>query len=130
MKNKHSAKVEARLRRQRRVRAKVHGTAARPRLSVFRSAGHIYAQLIDDVAGKTLASSSDLEMEAKEVAAAKKGTDERKGKVALSFAIGKDIAAKAAKKNVTTVVFDRNGFAYTGRVSALAEGAREGGLKF
>jgi len=121
------SKGEARLRRQRRVRAKVKGTSERPRLSVFRSAAHIYAQLIDDTTGKTLASASDLAVEKKTLA---KEGGERNAKVAVAFAVGKMVAEAAQKAKVETVVFDRNGFAYSGRVAALAEGAREGGLKF
>jgi len=124
------SKSDARLRRQRRVRAKVKGSTERPRLSVFRSAGHIYAQIIDDVSGKTLAAASDLSVEKKERAALVKEGGERKAKVATAFAIGKMVAEAAKKAGVEAVVFDRNGFSYTGRVAALAEGAREGGLKF
>ncbi len=120
----------ARLRRQRRVRAKVKGTAERPRLSVFRSAAHIYAQLIDDVSGKTLASASDMTIGKKEKDALKKGEGERKAKVAVAFAVGRQIADAAKKKGVAAAVFDRNGFAYTGRIASLADGARENGLKF
>lgn len=119
----------ARLRRQRRVRAKVKGTAARPRLSVFRSSAHIYAQLIDDTSGKTLAAASDMTLDKAAKDALKKG-DERKAKVALAFAVGEMVAEAGKKKGVETVVFDRNGFSYTGRVAALADGARSGGLKF
>jgi large subunit ribosomal protein L18 len=120
----------ARVRRQRRVRAKVRGTAQRPRLSVFRSATHIYAQLIDDATGKTLAAASDLGLEAKEVAEIRKGGDERKAKVALAFAVGQKVAEAGKKAGVEAVVFDRNGFSYSGRIAALAEGARAAGLKF
>ncbi|HSD12725.1 MAG TPA: 50S ribosomal protein L18 [Patescibacteria group bacterium] len=120
----------ARARRQRRVRAKVKGTAERPRLSVFRSAAHIYAQLIDDASGKTLASASDMTIDKKEKDALKKGEGERKAKVAVAFAVGRQIADAAKKKGVATAVFDRNGFAYTGRIASLADGARENGLKF
>lgn len=118
-------KMDSRIRRQRRVRARVTGSGARPRLSVFRSAKHIYAQLIDDVTGKTLAAASD---ESKKNGKAEAG--DRKAKIASAFAVGTRVAAAAKKAGVETVVFDRNGFAYSGRVAALAEGAREGGLKF
>ncbi|MEK9152394.1 MAG: 50S ribosomal protein L18 [Patescibacteria group bacterium] len=128
--SKNSNNSDGRTLRKRRVRAKVNGTAGRPRLSVYRSLGHIYAQLVDDEAGKTLASSNDLEMEAKERAGLKKGQGERSAKVAVAFAVGKILAERGKKKGVEAVVFDRNGFTYTGRVAALAEGAREGGLKF
>lgn len=117
-------KQQARGRRQRRIRARVSGTAERPRLSVFRSLRAISAQLIDDVNGKTMASASSL--------ALPKGGDagERKAKVALSFLVGKKIAELAKAKNITAVVFDRGGYKYHGRVQAVADGAREGGLQF
>jgi large subunit ribosomal protein L18 len=105
--------------RKLRVRAKISGTAIRPRISVFRSAKHISAQLIDDTVGKTLVAAHDGEV---------KG--EKQVKVAVAFAVGKLLAEKAKKAGVETAVFDRNGFVYTGRVSALADGAREGGLTF
>jgi len=95
-----------------RVRAKIKGTKARPRLSVFRSNKHIYVQLIDDVVGETLATTLG-------------GSD-----VAEAGKVGKDLAAKALKIGIRSVVFDRGGYKYHGRVKALAEGAREGGLKF
>ncbi len=120
----------SRLRRQRRVRAKVKGTAERPRLSVYRSATHIYAQLIDDASGRTLASASDMTLDKKEKDAIRKGDGERKAKVAVAFAVGKQVAEAGKKKGVESVVFDRNGFAYTGRIASLADGARENGLKF
>lgn len=123
-------KSQARVRRQRRVRAKVRGSAERPRLSVFRSAKHVYAQLIDDEAGKTVAAASDTAMGKKDLAALSKGEGERKAKMSVAFAVGKMIAEKGKKVGVAEVVFDRNGFAYAGRVAALAEGARENGLKF
>lgn len=105
------------MRRHNRIRAKVSGTALTPRLAVFRSAKHITAQLIDDVAGVTLVSSNDV--------AITKGT-----KVDAAQAVGKDIATKAKDKKITKVVFDRGGFLYAGRVKALADAAREGGLIF
>ncbi len=128
--DRNTKKRLGRERRQRRVRAKVRGTAERPRLSVFRSAKHVYAQLINDDTGKTLAAASDTSMEKKELAALAKGEGERKAKMSIAFAVGKLIADAGKKAGVSAVVFDRNGFAYTGRVAALAEGARENGLKF
>jgi large subunit ribosomal protein L18 len=116
--------------RKRRVRAKISGTAERPRLSVYRSATHIYAQLIDDSAGKTIASASDTKLDKKEKTALMKGEGDRKAKVAVAFAVGKNLAEAGKKAGVEAAVFDRNGFAYTGRIAALADGAREGGLKF
>jgi large subunit ribosomal protein L18 len=119
-------KKQARLRRQRRVRAKVKGSAERPRLSVFRSLNHIYAQVIDDAAGRTVCAASDANV--KKTGAGDVGG--RKAKVAEAFLVGKVIAELAKKAGLEAVVFDRNGFTYSGRVAALADGAREGGLKF
>ena len=110
---------EARLRRHRRVRGKVSGTAERPRLVVFRSNRGIFAQLVDDVAGRTLASASWLQQRSFE------GT-----KTEQAAAVGKALATEAKKAGVEACVFDRAGYLYHGRVKALAEGAREGGLKF
>lgn len=101
------------------MRAKISGTAKIPRLCVFRSSKHIYAQLIDDEKSKTLISTSDLEI--------KKAKDK---KINLASKVGKLIAKKAIEKKITKVVFDRGGYKYHGRVRALAEGAREGGLSF
>lgn len=112
----------ARLKRQARVRRKVIGTPERPRLTVFRSAGHIYAQIIEDTNGHTLAAASTL---SKDVASGLKS----KGNVEAAKAVGKAIAKEALAKNIDTVVFDRNGFLYQGRVQALADAAREAGLK-
>ena len=111
---------KARQKRQKRVRAKISGTAACPRLNVYRSLSHIYAQLIDDVNGVTLASASTVEKEFTEYG----GNKEAAAKV------GKAVAAKALEKGISEVVFDRSGYLYHGRVKELAEGAREGGLKF
>jgi len=120
----------ARTRRHRRIRAKVMGTADRPRLAVFRSAKHIYAQLIDDTAGRTLVAAEGLGLDKKEVGKQAKGEDGRKAKVSVAYAVGKVIAEKAVKKGIKKVVFDRGGFAYAGRIAALASGARENGLEF
>ena len=114
----HSEKIERRLRRHSRVRSIVSGTVARPRLAVFRANQNIYAQLIDDVSGKTLASASTLKTETK-------GTKSEKA----AF-VGQEIAKKALELNVKEVVFDRGGFRYHGRVKALAEAARTAGLTF
>lgn len=111
---------KARIKRHKRVRAKISGTAERPRLNVFRSNANIYAQIIDDVSGVTLAAASSLD---KEVAG-------NGGNKEAAKAVGKLIAERAAKKGITDVVFDRGGYIYHGRVKELAEGAREGGLKF
>jgi large subunit ribosomal protein L18 len=117
MKTKTELKNYHRMRRHNRIRAKVSGTGAIPRLAVFRSAKHINVQLIDDTKGVTLAAASD--------AAIIKGT-----KLEHAVVVGKDIASKAKAKNITKVVFDRGGFLYAGRVKALADAAREGGLIF
>lgn len=111
---------ELRLRRHKRIRAKVLGTKECPRLVVFRSNSHIYAQLINDEIGKTLASASDVKFE-------KKG---KKAKNEIAKEIGKMIAENAAKLKISKVVFDRAGYKYHGNIKALADGAREGGLKF
>ena len=113
-------KNTARLKRHARVRKKISGTAARPRLNVFRSTKHIYAQLIDDVAGVTLASASSME----------KGFEGFGGNKEAAKKVGMAIARKAQEKGISEIVFDRSGYIYHGRVIELAEGAREGGLKF
>ena len=109
----------ARLRRHRRVRGKISGTAARPRLDVFRSAKHIYAQVIHDEQGVTLASASSMD----------KDFNAYGGNVEAAKKVGENIAKKCLEKGITEVVYDRGGFVYHGRVQALAEGAREAGLK-
>ena len=109
-----------RVKRHKRIRGKISGTAERPRLSVFRSEKHIYAQLIDDVAGKTLASASSVEK-------AFEGSGSNKE---AARKVGNMIADRAKKAGIEEVVFDRGGYIYHGRVQELAEGAREGGLKF
>ena len=111
---------KARLKRHRRVRAKISGTAERPRLNVFRSSKHIYAQLIDDVNGVTLASASSMD----------KSFEGNGGNADGARKVGEMIAKNAADKGISEVVFDRGGYLYHGRVQALAEGARENGLKF
>ena len=116
-------KNKDRLKRHKRVRAKVKGTAETPRLSVYRSLTHIYAQLIDDVKGNTLVTASTLDKELK-------GSFEGKDKKAQAYEVGKLVAKKAKGKKIKAVVFDRGGYLYTGRVAALADGAREGGLQF
>ena len=112
----------ARKRRKMRIRKKISGTAARPRLVIFRSNLHIYAQLVDDLAGATLASASTQEL-------AKAGEAVKANKEG-AVQVGKQIAAKAKEKNIESVVFDRNGYIYHGRIKALADSARESGLKF
>ena len=107
----------ARLRRHRRVRKKVSGSASRPRLAVFRSNRHIYAQLVDDVARRTIAAASDREV------------SDKGGKTAQAKAVGALLAGRAKEAGVDTVVFDRGGRLYHGRIAALADGAREEGLR-
>ncbi len=110
-----------RLRRKRRIRSKVSGTTARPRLSVFRSANHIYAQVIDDTTGRTVASSSSR---------SKGFSVDDGGKTGAAKQVGLDLATACKQAGIEKVVFDRNGYIYHGRVKALADGAREGGLTF
>ena len=116
--NKTSHKVTKRLKNRARIRKKVDGDTERPRLTVYRSSKHIYAQIIDDSTGSTLASFSTLE-----------GNLDKKN---LSFAkqVGQEIAKRALSKNIKSVVFDRSGYVFHGRIKAVAEGAREAGLSF
>jgi large subunit ribosomal protein L18 len=116
-----SAKVQRRQKIRYRIRKRISGTATRPRMSVYRSNSEIYVQLIDDLQGKTLVSAASNAGDLK----GSKGT-----KVEVATLVGKSVAAKAIAAGITDVVFDRSGFLYHGRVKALAEGAREGGLKF
>lgn len=111
---------KARLKRHARVRRKISGTTARPRLSVFRSAKHIYAQIIDDETGKTLVSASTMD----------KDFNGNGGNKEAAHKIGLTVAERAVANGISEVVFDRSGYIYHGRVQELAEGAREGGLKF
>jgi large subunit ribosomal protein L18 len=121
---KHGSERErTRAARKVSIRKRVHGTAERPRLTVFRSSKHIYAQAIDDVTGQVLAAASDLE-------AALKPDLEGKNKKDKAKVVGKALGAKLLAKQVTAVVFDRNGFLYHGRVAHVADGAREAGLSF
>ena len=117
-------KAERRERRRRRSKRHAFGTEASPRLVVYRSLSHIYGQLVDDVSGKTLVTASSTE---KALAPKSK---KPVTKTELSSIVGKELAIRAKKKNLSKVVFDRNGFLYHGRVKAVADGAREGGLKF
>ena len=118
IKKQMSDRVVSRLTKKARVRKKIRGSEERPRLCVFRSAKHIYAQLINDANGKTLFSVSSL------------NTDGKGSGKEIAQKVGKEIAKLATSKNVKDVVFDRNGYLYHGRVKSLAEGAREGGLNF
>ncbi|MDJ0986856.1 MAG: 50S ribosomal protein L18 [Desulfobacterales bacterium] len=116
-------KTQARLKRKKRIRKKLVGSADRPRLCVFRSAKHIYAQVIDDSAGKTLASASSTEKAVRE-------KPESKNKLSNANTVGEIIGKRAMEKGVKQVVFDRNGFLYHGRIKAVSDGARKAGLKF
>lgn len=114
-------KIQRRARIKKSIRNKIAGTTERPRLSVFRSNKYIYAQLIDDLTGHTLAAASSSTLE-------KDGATE--GKTSISHQVGQELASKAQEKGISQVVFDRSGYLYHGRVKSLAEGAREAGLKF
>ena len=116
-------RTQARLKRKKRIRKKLVGTANQPRLCVFRSAKHIYAQVIDDSIGQTLAAASSLEKTVRE-------SSEAKNKLNAANTIGKIVGQRAMEKGVKKIVFDRNGFLYHGRIKAVSEGAREAGLKF
>ena len=124
MRLKYRKALSPRKRRHVRVRAKVSGTAQRPRLNVFRSSAHIYVQVIDDIAGHTLASASDLDEDVL------KAAGDGAPKTARAKAVGQVIAERAKNIGIDTVVFDRGGFLYHGRIKAVADGAREGGLEF
>ncbi len=114
---------QLRLKRKKRIRKKVLGTPERPRLSVFRSSKHIYAQVIDDTKGRTLASASTMEPEVRE-------GGKFESKTAAANYIGKKVGERALEKGIESIVFDRGGFKYHGRVKAVSEGAREAGLHF
>ncbi len=120
-----TSRTSYRIKRHARVRARVTGTPEKPRLAVFRSLRGMYAQLIDDTQSITLVgvhSKNDVDV--------KLDAGDRTGKVKIAFLLGKALAAKAQEKKISTVVFDRGGFAYHGRIAAVADGAREGGLQF
>jgi large subunit ribosomal protein L18 len=119
---KTNPKTVARQKRLKRVRKKISGTPERPRLRVFKSARHIYAQIIDDTAGQTLVAMSTLNKELDLTGAA--------GKIGKAHQVGMAVALKAKEKGIATVVFDRGGFLYHGRIKAVSDGAREGGLVF
>jgi len=114
---------QARLKRKKRIRKKIYGTAQRPRLSVFRSARHIYAQVVDDTAGHTLAAASTMDKDAL-------SGSKFENKVEAAKFIGKMVGERAIGKGIKEVIFDRNGFLYHGRIKSLSEGAREAGLVF
>jgi len=114
---------QSRLIKKRRIRRKISGTAQRPRLCVFRSSKHVYAQVIDDIAGQTIAAASTYEKAAK-------GQSKFENKKAAAVFVGKLVAERAIEKGIKSVIFDRNGFIYHGRVKAVSDGAREAGLSF
>lgn len=118
-----SDRNDGRGRRKRRIRKKVHGSAQRPRMTVFRSNRHIYCQVIDDLTGRTLVSASTKDAEIGATLSGKDKSDQAKE-------VGKTLAARALEAGISAIVFDRNGYIYHGRVAAVAEGAREGGLHF
>ena len=120
---KKISRSKVRVKKHMKIRNKISGTAARPRLAVFRSNEHIYAQIIDDVKGNTLVAASTVEKAIKE-------TLEKTNDVAAATAVGEAIAKKAIEKGIEAVVFDRGGFIYHGKIKALADAAREAGLKF
>lgn len=137
MKNSEKIKKEKKTRRHARIRAKISGTKKKPRLFVFRSLKHISAQLIDDVGGHTMATVSDTVLGSKKAgkgkittAAQPKDLGGRTSKVAIAYEVGKLISVKAKELGVEVVVFDRGGYKFHGRIKAVADGAREGGLKF
>lgn len=143
MRNKNKEKRKAREKRHNRYKHKVFGTSERPRLSVYRSLNHIYAQIIDDIEGNTIASASSLkielppESESADKNENKEGKDKGKApkkpatlKMRRSKAVGRAIAEKAQKKNIKKVSFDRGGFLYHGRIAVFADEARKNGLKF
>ena len=120
---KKDSRTEARVKKHKRLRNRFSGTAERPRLAVFRSNNHMYAQIIDDTVGNTLVSASTVQKEVK-------AELEKTNDVAAAAYLGKVIAERALEKGITTVVFDRGGFIYQGKIQALADAAREAGLKF
>lgn len=124
MKGKSTPRTAARTRRRKHIRKKIVGSADRPRLCVYRGSRNIYAQLVDDASGTSIVGASSLSKEIKDA----EGTS--KGKCELSKTVGKLLAARAKARQIERVVFDRSGYLYHGRVKALAEGAREGGLQF
>jgi len=119
----NSTGADARVRRKKRIRKKVFGHTERPRLTIYRSASHMYAQIVDDVDGRTLVAASTLSPELK-------GHEGHRGNIEAAKAVGRLVAEKAKAAEITRVVFDRNGFLYHGRVKALADAAREAGLDF
>ena len=118
-----SIRKESRLKRKKRIRKRLSGTEDKPRLSVFRSSRHIYAQLVNDVSGNTMVAASSVEKTVRQL-------PKFESKIAMASYVGKMLAERAQEKGIKTVVFDRNGFLYHGRVKAVSDGAREAGLVF
>lgn len=118
-----NVKLQKRLKRKQRLRKKIHGTSERPRLTVVRSAKHMYVQIIDDSTGRTLAAASTMGKELR-------GKLKHAGNIEAAVKVGEVISKEAKKKKISKVIFDRNGYLYHGRVRALADAAREGGLDF
>ena len=116
-------KQQTRLKRKKRIRKKINGTSERPRLCVFRSAKHIYAQVVDDSNGRTIAAAGSVEEKIK-------AQSELKGKISIASLVGQSVGERAIKQGVQKVVFDRNGFLYHGRIKAVSDGARKAGLSF
>ena len=124
-------KIQKHLRRKRRTRARIFGIKSRPRVSVYRSSKHLYVQIIDDVKGETLVSVSDMELKKKtDGKKVQKKSQKKVSKIDLARTVGELLAKKAEKKKIKKIVFDRGGYKYHGRVKAVAEGARKGGLVF
>ena len=127
-------KIEGRARRKLRIRKKVEGTAERPRLTVFRSNKQIYAQVIDDMSGATIAAASSVGKDAAKAASSNKDADKPEealsGKRSVAEAVGQVVASACLAKGISQVVFDRNGYIYHGRVKEIADGARDAGLQF
>jgi len=118
-----NGKLEKRIKRKKSIRKRIHGTVEKPRLSIFRSANHMYAQIVDDNSGQTIVSASTLSKDLK-------GKLKSTGNIEAAKKVGALLSKEAKKKKIETVSFDRNGFLYHGRVKALADAARDGGLKF
>ena len=132
MKSKATPRLKGRERRHMRIRKKVNGTAERPRLTVYRSLNHIYVQLVDDLAGRTILTISSSHKDVSGAVGSGSGgaPSGAKGKIAASKEVGKRVAQMAKEKGIERVCFDRGGYLYHGRVKAVADGAREGGLNF
>jgi large subunit ribosomal protein L18 len=123
----NKSRLEQRRKVKTRIRKKIRGTAERPRMVVYRSLSHLYVQVVDDASSKTIVACSTL---SKDVKSALSGSEASKGRMTAAKTVGVALAKKALEKNIREIVFDRNGYRYHGVVKSLADGAREGGLKF